>query len=170
MKRAQQGLGDFIARYSPEIASDLRAARKHLRTRFPRGYELVYDNYNALAFGFSPTPRASDVIVSVAGYPQWATLFFLKGTRLADPERVLQGSGSTVRSVRLQPRSVLRSAPVQALLDAAIAPHAAALEAAPRLSTIIKSISARQRPRRPTGVAAGVARAKPRKRTRASAK
>jgi hypothetical protein len=45
-----------------------------------------------LAFGFGPTDRASDALVSVAAYPKWVTLFFLKGARFPDPHNVLQGS------------------------------------------------------------------------------
>ncbi len=70
-------LDSFVSKYTPEIAAQLRRVRAKLRALFPRGYELVYDNYNALVFGFSPTERASDALVSVAGYPKWVTLFFL---------------------------------------------------------------------------------------------
>lgn len=49
----------FIAHYSPEIAAQLREARARLRAFFERGFELVFDNYNALVFGISPTERAS---------------------------------------------------------------------------------------------------------------
>jgi hypothetical protein len=63
---------------------------------------LVYDNYNALAIGFGPTERASDVIFSIALFPRWVTLFFLHGVTLPDPYKVLRGSGKVVRHVVLQ--------------------------------------------------------------------
>src|SRR5215471_9200210 len=90
----------FLAKYSPEVGAELRAARTHLRALFPRGHELVYDNYNALVFAFSPTERTSQAFLSVAGYPRWVNLFFLRGVDLKDPKRLLQGSGSQVRSIR----------------------------------------------------------------------
>ena len=41
----------FLARYNPEIVAQVQEVRAHLAGRFPQGFELVYDNYNALAFG-----------------------------------------------------------------------------------------------------------------------
>ena len=115
----------------------------------PKGYELVYDNYNALVFGFGPTLRASDAVVSVAGYPRWVTLFFLMGTNLEDPEGLLQGAGRRVRSIRLEPFEILQSQPVRALLEQALARHAPAFQTAPALSVIVRSVSEKQRPRKP---------------------
>ncbi|GAB2595918.1 hypothetical protein GCM10027034_31600 [Ramlibacter solisilvae] len=147
-------LDPFLAKYDEGIATQTRAVREHLVKLFPRGYELVYDNYNALAFGFSPTDRASDVVVSVAAYPKWVTLFFLHGASLPDPHRVLQGTGSRVRSVRLAPASVLHSAPVQELLRLVVADARSAFALAPTLSSVVKSVSAKQRPRKPSAAKA----------------
>lgn len=143
-------LEPFLAKYDEGIAAQARTARDHLLTLFPRGFELIYDNYNALAFGFSPTERASDVLVSVAVYPKWVTLFFLKGANFPDPHHVLQGAGSKVRSVRLEPISVLHSAPVQELLRRVVAEAKPSLALAPPLTTVVKSVSAKQRPRKPS--------------------
>jgi hypothetical protein len=139
----------FIAKYDPAIGSQLREARTRLRARFPRGFELVYDNYNALVFAISPTESSSEAFVSVAGYPRWVTLFFLNGNDLHDPRGLLEGQGKQVRSIRLKHPSQISARDVDALIAQAVRPHGASLLAAPRLTTIIKSISAKQRPRRP---------------------
>jgi hypothetical protein len=57
-------IAGFLAKYTPAIGAQLREARTRLCTMFPRGFELVYDNYNALVFGISPTERTGG---SVAG-------------------------------------------------------------------------------------------------------
>jgi hypothetical protein len=139
----------FLAKYTPAIAAQTQAVREHLLRVFPRGFELVYDNYNALAFGFGPTQRASDLVVSVAAYPKWVTLFFLNGATLPDPHGVLQGSGTQVRSVRLVPVEVLHSNAVQDLLHLVAGSAREAFEHAPPLKTVVKSVSVKQRPRRP---------------------
>lgn len=139
----------FLARYAPDIAAEFRAARAHLRSLFPRGHELVYDNYNALVFGFSPTDRTSDAFLSVAGYPKWVTLFFLRGVDLSDPGGLLQGTGKQVRSIRLKSARELSDPPVQALIAQAIETQRDALRRAQPLLTTIKSVSDKQRPRRP---------------------
>src|SRR4051812_22652643 len=97
----EQQLKVFIAAYTPGMAKQIRAARKRMRALFPQGHELVYDNYNALAIGYAATPRASDAMLSIAAYPRWVSLFFLRGAAFADPHGVLQGSGSKVRHIVL---------------------------------------------------------------------
>ena len=139
----------FLAKYSPEVSAELSAARAHLRALFPNGHELVYDNYNALVFAFSPTERTPDAFLSVAGYPKWVTLFFLPGAGLHDPSGLLQGSGSKVRSVRLRCAQQLSEPAVQALIAQAIAPHREALLSARPLHTTVKMVSVKQRPRLP---------------------
>ena len=142
-------ISEFLAKYTPEIAAQLCAAREQLTEHFPHGFELVYDNYNALVFAFAATERATDAIVSVAGYPKWVTLFFAKATSLEDPHHILEGSGTQFRGVRLQPISKLYEPEVQALILCAKAAAGSSLAAAPQLTTIIKSVSAKQRPRKP---------------------
>ena len=139
----------LLAKYEPAIGSQLREARARLCARFPRGFELVYDNYNALVFAISPTERSPDAFVSVAGYPRWVTLFFLNGTDLHDPQGLLEGQGKQVRSIRLKQPSDISARDVDALIVQAMRPREAALRTAPKLTTIIKSISAKQRSRRP---------------------
>ena len=141
----------FVALYTPEIASQLRRARADLRKLIPKGYELVYDSHNALVFAFGPTAKASELVISVAGYPNWVTLFFARGKALKDPQGLLEGSGATIRSIRLAPFSVMRSRPVRALIRQALAARADSFEQAPALTTVLKAISPKRRPRMPGG-------------------
>jgi hypothetical protein len=142
-------VADFISRYAPEMAAALSACRKKLRARITRGYELVYDNYNALAIGYAYADKASASLVSIAGYPRWVTLFFLYGSGLPDPEGLLEGDGVRVRSIRLASPDDLDRPAVHRLLDLALALHESDFAAAPPLKTVIKSIAAKQRSRRP---------------------
>ena len=144
----------FLAKYSPAIEAELMDARARLRAFFPRGFELVFDNYNALVFGMSPTVRASNAFLSVAGYPKWATLFFLHGKELDDPNGLLEGKGKQVRSIRLKSSADINTPQLEALVTQAIRPQQAALLAAPPLATVVKMVVAKQRPRRPAQKAA----------------
>ncbi|MGH7651628.1 MAG: hypothetical protein ACREMS_07260 [Gemmatimonadaceae bacterium] len=140
----------FLAKYTPQMASSARRARTRMRKQIPGGVEFVYDNYNALVFGYGPSDRPSEAVLSLAIMPKWVTLCFLKGTKLADPKKLLKGSGTTVRNVRLIPPLSLEDAEIQRLIGAAIAAAKPAFpggKAGP--VTIVKSISAKQRPRRP---------------------
>jgi hypothetical protein len=143
-------IAKFVSRYSPEIAAQLRNARSVIRKLVPNGHELVYDNYNALVFAFGPTAKPSQLVVSVAGYPKWVTVFFARAARLDDPQRLLEGSGKSIRGIRLVPFQRLKSRPVQKLIREALAVDADSFAQAPRLTTLVRSVSARQRPRRPS--------------------
>src|SRR4051812_14810907 len=141
-------LAGFIAKFDPAIARLIRDARRAMRRRFPTAVELVYDNYAALAIGWAGTERASDVIVSVAGFARGVSLYFTHGARLPDPSGRLEGAGNQGRFVRLTSLAVLDEPAVRALLDAAGAIARAPLPAAGHGYTLIKSVSAKQRPRR----------------------
>jgi len=138
----------FIAKFDPTIAKLTRAARSVLRRRFPTAIELVYDNYNALAIGYSSTERTSDVLFSLAVYARGVNLYFMYGRSLPDPDKLLQGSGSQGAFVRLDDVSVLDEPGVKALIDAAVRYAEPPLASRGRGYTIVKSISAKQRPRR----------------------
>jgi hypothetical protein len=148
-KTAESQIEAFLSKYTPEIGATLREARRRLRARFPRGYELVFDNYNALVFGIGATERTFDSFISVAGYPKWVTLFFLHGASLADPKGLLEGQGKQVRSIRLKAATDIDDPAVAALIAQAALPHRVALGAAPALTTIIRQVATKQRPRRP---------------------
>jgi hypothetical protein len=69
------------------------------------------------------------------------------GVELPDPGRLLQGSGNQGRFIRLERIAQLEEPAVEALLRAAVA-HGDTPLPTGRGYTIIKSVSARQRPRR----------------------
>lgn len=148
-KSPEKQLAGFIAQYTPEIAALAHAALAKMRARLPGAIELVYDNYNALAIGFGPTERASDAIFSIALYPRWVSLFFLHGARLPDPQNLLKGSGKVARHIVLEDAAVLDKPTVKALIALALKDAAKPLTATSPSRIIIKSISAKQRPRRP---------------------
>jgi hypothetical protein len=143
-------LAAFMAKYSPAVAAQGRAALKKLRQLVPGAVELVYDNYNFLVVGFGPSERASEAVLSLVFAPRWLLICFLQhGPQLPDPTRLLRGSGSRVRNVRLAGANDLDTPAVRALIDAALARATVPIDRRERRRLIIKSISARQRPRRP---------------------
>lgn len=142
-------LDSFIAKYSPEVAKLARAAIARMRKLLPAAHLLVYDNYNALAVAFGSSERSSDIVFSITLYPRWVSLFFAKGAGLRDPHKRLQGSGNVVRHVVLTELKVLDDPQIRELMQQALARAGASLQKGKRGTIIIKSISARQRPRRP---------------------
>ncbi len=143
-------LTSFMAKYTPEIRAEADAVLAWMRARLPGAVQMVYDNYNALVVGFGPTERPSEVVFSIALYPRWVTLFFLHGARLPDPHRLLKGSGKQVRNIRLDEPDTLDRPAVRELIAAALDRSPLPIDASAPGPLIIKSISAKQRPRRPT--------------------
>lgn len=150
MPTPQQQLAAFFKKYDPKIARQAQEAIRYLRRRLPGAMEMVYDNYNALVVGFGPTDKASQAILSIAVYPSWVTLFFLKGARLMDPGKVLLGNGKIVRYIRLASLADLREPAVDALIEQSVEDADPPFEPQLKHRLIIKSISARQRPRKPS--------------------
>lgn len=146
---AKQQLDTFLAKFTPEVAATARRALIKMRKRLPGAVEIVYDNYNALAIGFGPSERASEAIFSIALYPRYVSLFFLQGAKLSDPHRRLQGSGNVVRYIKLNDLDVLDEANVRSLMDEALRNTKVPIDPKKRRQMIIKSVSAKQRPRRP---------------------
>jgi ribosomal protein S20 len=147
-------LAAFLNKYDPDIAADARGALAHLRKKLPGAFELVYDNYNALAIAFSPSEKASEALLSIAVYPRWVSLFFAQGARLPDPKKLLKGGGTKMRHIVLKSRSDIQSADVAAVIAAAQSLAAKPIDATGKRQ-LIKAQSAKQRQRRqPAPVAA----------------
>jgi len=145
--RAQ--LKTFLAKYTPQIARSAEEILRAMRARLPGAIELVYDNYNALAIGFSSTERASDALFSIAVYPRWVSLFFFEGGTLPDPHGLLQGHGKVARHIVLQSAADLDKPAIRALMKETLRRADPPIDSKAPNRVVIKSIAAIQRPRRP---------------------
>jgi len=143
-----QQLEGFIDKFDSKNAALIRSVRKALRKRLPTANELVYDNYNFFVIGYSSTERPSDCIVSIAAAANGVGLSFYYGATLPDPHKLLLGSGSQNRFIRLESAATLARAEVEDLISAAIAQGGTPLPKSGKGKLIIRSISAKQKPRR----------------------
>jgi hypothetical protein len=143
----EEQLRSFIEKFAPPHQAIIRAARKKLRKRFPTATELAYDNYNFFVIGFGPNKRPSNCIVTIAA-ANGVGLCFVRGASLPDPEKVLLGSGKQTRFVRLPSANVLGRPAVQTLLSVAAERAETPLPARGCGRLVIRSVSAKQRPRR----------------------
>jgi hypothetical protein len=150
---AERQLDSFLAKYDSEVATFARRALTKMRRIVPGAVEMVYDNFNWLVIGFSPTERPSEAIFSLVLPPGRVTLCFLQGAGLPDPAKRLQGSGNVVRNIRLynmgEPDAkVLDDPEVLALMNLALNRAKVPMPAGARRKLIIRAVSAKQRPRR----------------------
>lgn len=147
-KSAENQLAGFIDKFTPEMATAIRAARAALRKRLPTANELVYDNYNFFVIGYSSTLRPSDCFAQLVADAHGVRLAFYYGSTLPDPAGILLGGGNQNRFIRLASARELGKPEVEALIRAAIAQGKAPLPATGRGTLVIRSVSAKQRPRR----------------------
>ena len=153
---AKAQLDSFIAKYDPDVAAFARRALAKMRKLVPGAIEMIYDNYNWLVIGFSPTERPSEAIFSLVLPPGRVTLCFLQGAGLPDPAKRLKGSGNVVRNFRLynagEPDAhVLDDPEVLALINIALNRARVPMPAGARRKLVIRAVAERQKPRRTAG-------------------
>lgn len=148
---AEKQLKGFIAKFEPKHQDLIWALRKALRKRLPTANELVYDNYNFFVIGYCSTERPSDCVVSIAAAASGVGLSFYYGATLPDPHGMLLGSGSQNRFLRVDSAKMLARPEVEALIAAAEAQAKIPMPARGGGKLIIRSVSAKQKPRRYPG-------------------
>jgi hypothetical protein len=99
---AQQDVADlkkFLKPFPQDVQETVLWLRDFVWGLYPESNELIYDNYNALAFGWSPTDRLGHVFCNIAvGRTSLNIHFgFYWGSQIADPEKKLIGSGNQYR-------------------------------------------------------------------------
>jgi hypothetical protein len=144
----EQQLAGFIEKFDSKNAALIRSVRKVLRKRLPTANELVYDNYNFFVIGYCLTERPSDCILSIAAGANGVGLSFYYGAALPDPHKLLLGSGSQNRFIRIESAATLMRPEVEDLIAAAIKHAERPLPGSGRGKLVIRSISKKQRPRR----------------------
>lgn len=157
-----QQLTCAIGQYAPDVRTLAKALLAKLRARLPGATELVYNNY-ALTIAFSPTDRPSHAVVGITLYPRWINLGFMEGAMLDDPDHVLLGSGSQFRHLRLNAADDLDRPAIAALIDGAVANgDGGRFDPNRRRRIDIRTVSAKQGPRRPGNHRASTGKASPR--------
>lgn len=148
MEQTEARLQGFIAKFDDDHRRLIRALRAGLQARFPDCAELVHDNHKFFVIGCSPTERPSDYIGSIAASAAGVGLSFNRGADLPDPDGLLLVAGAVNRFIRMPSADMPTDAGVSRMIDSA-----RAASPVPRLwgaggRLIIRSVAARQRPRR----------------------
>jgi hypothetical protein len=148
MESAEAQLGSFISKFDDDNQRLIGEVRSAMRARLPDCAEMVWDNYNFLVIGYSPTDRPSDYIVSIAASAAGVSLSFNNGAQLADPDQILLGSSKVNRFIRLPSADVLDEPKVEAMVERAIQASSVPQPWGGRGKLTIRSVSLKQRPRR----------------------
>jgi hypothetical protein len=114
----QTRLAALLTRFPPEIVTLAKRILPKLRRTFAGSFELVYDYPNSLTVAFGMTERGYEAIVALAISAQGVRLYFDKS--LPDPQGLLEGAGTKVRSVTVKAAADLDRGAINDLINAAI--------------------------------------------------
>ena len=143
----------FMKPYPSEVRDIALWLRDFAWDLFPESNELIYDNYNAVAFGWSLSDRLHDTFCSIALFGSFCHFGFYWGSSIADPEKKLNGKGNQYRYLVIRKKSDLPKTYVKKLLREAYAVNLAKWKAknpglkspAIKGTTIVKSISPKKK-------------------------
>ena len=149
-KEQTKDLLPFLIPFGEDITELVLWLREIVWDSYPQTNELIYDNYNALAFGWSPTDKVGHIFCSIAiGRTSKNVHFgFYWGSQLSDPDKILLGQGSQYRYILVTDRARFPRTYMNKLLKEAYANSLLKVKDSKQIlngKTIIKSISEKKR-------------------------
>jgi hypothetical protein len=152
-KEEIKDLKRFLAPFGDEISNTVFGLRSFVWDLYPETNELIYDNYNAVAFGWSPTDRVGHTFCSIAiGRTSKNIHFgFYWGNELTDPKNILIGEGSQYRYILVKELSAFPKPYIKTLLKEAYTNSLNKVKDPKQImhsATIVKSVSAAKRTRK----------------------
>ena len=149
-KEQTKDLLKFLKPFPPDVQERALWLRDFIWDLYPKSNELIYDNYNAVAFGWSPTDRVGHIFCNIAvGRSSYNVHFgFYWGSEIADPDKILMGQGNQYRYILVTSKEEFPKAYIKKLLKEAYANSLAKVKDKKQImegSTITKSISAVKR-------------------------
>lgn len=140
----------FLKPFDKEINELVMWLREFVWDLYPKTNELIYDNYNAVAFGWSPTDRVGHTFCSIAiGRTSKNVHFgFYWGSQIADPGKLLIGEGNQYRYILVKNKKDFPKAYIKKLMNEAFVNSLAKVKDKKQFmegATITKSVSAKKR-------------------------
>jgi hypothetical protein len=149
-KDETKDLLSFLKPFDKDIQELVLWLREFIWDLYPKTNELIYDNYNALAVGWSPTEKVGHTFCSIAvGRTSKNVHFgFYWGAQISDPEKMLIGNGNQYRYILVKNKNEFPKVYIKKLLKEAFANSLAKVKDKNQLVeglTITKSISPAKR-------------------------
>ena len=156
-KEQTKDLLKFLKPFNQDLAERALWLREFVWNLYPQTNELIYDNYNALAVGWSPTDKVGHTFCSIAVGRTSNNLHFgfYWGNELADPDKILLGEGNQYRYILVPDKNNFPKAYVKKLVREAYANSLAKVKDKKQImngQTIVKSISAKKREKKTKSV------------------
>lgn len=108
-----------LASRSEALKTFVQELRIFLKGETRPAYELGAASTQSFNLGYGFTPRAWDCYCAIIVYRSHVNLSFPSGAQLPDPERLLHGSGSRIRHLKVGGLTDLEAEASRSLLQAA---------------------------------------------------
>lgn len=149
-KEEIKDLVKFLKPFPSDVKERALWLREFVWDLYPNSNELIYDNYNALAFGWSPSDKVGDTFCTIAvGRTSHNVHFgFYWGSKIADPDKILLGKGNQYRYILVKSNADFPKTYIKKLLKEAYAYSLMKMKDKKQTlkgATITKSISAKKR-------------------------
>ena len=95
-------LRQFLRPYDENVVDLALRCRGLILEEVPLAFELLYDSYNAVSAAYSFSEHLRDAFCHVATYTEHVNLGFNQGADLEDPDGLLQGSGKSIRRLKMK--------------------------------------------------------------------
>lgn len=150
-KEDTKDLLKFLKPFPAEVKEIVLWLRDWVWDLYPTANEIIYDNYNALAFGWTITDRLGNNFCNIAvGRSSHNVHFgFYYGSKLSDPDKILLGQGNQYRYILVKKKSDLPKTYIKNLLKEAYAFAKTKVKEKDKKVTgltITKSVSTTKRP------------------------
>jgi len=143
-KETINDLVKFILPYPDNVKASALWLREFVWDIYPETNELIYDNYNAVAFGWSLSDKLGDVFCSIALARDHVNFGFNRGVDIPDPAKILLGNGNQYRYIRVREKDDFPEEYMKELLASAYANSITRFKPGKKVfkgETIVKSIS-----------------------------
>lgn len=150
-KEQKDLLMNYLIPFNVEKTELVLWLRDFIWELYPDSNELIYDNYNAVAVGWSPSNKVGHTFCSIAVGRSSKNIHFgfYWGSKLSDPEKILIGSGNQYRYILVTGKDTFPKDQIKLLMDEAWQYSNSLLkEKDNRIGgqTIVMSISEKKRP------------------------
>jgi len=145
-KEQTSDLLKFLKPFPEDILDIAMWLREFVWDLYPDTNELIYDNYNAVAFGWSLTEKLGHTFCSIAvGRSSYNVHFgFYWGSEISDPDKILLGQGNQYRYILVKRKEEFPKPYIKKLLKEAYANSLAKVKDPKQIingETIVKSVS-----------------------------
>jgi hypothetical protein len=114
-----ESLQELLDEFSPEVRRLVLSVRERIRELVPEAQEKVMKGHKAISYNFGSGMK--DQFAALVLHRAHVNLQFPQGTLLPDPAGLLEGTGKSMRHVKIREEATVRREEVRRLVEAAAA-------------------------------------------------